>query len=568
MQKKPIFLLPILLLVTNLIPNNQILKSKAEACPDLTVIFARGSGAGENSADYLDFKQTIEEKFQTTTLKYNFIDLDYPAIGVGLDNIGTMLGAFISGGKSYDFGESVRAGVNNLSSIINNSCTNTKFVLGGYSQGAMVVIQSLSRVNPDKIIYAATFGDPKLYLPEGGGLYPVACMNINLSNYRIYVPDCYAHNGLLGGENPYQLQEYKDKLGVWCNKKDIMCSSHFSISDHVSYTKDKLYEDASRFIFDKITKAFGIQNEVSSPHDTVILIDSTGSMHELIRQYKREALRLAKESIAKNGRVALYEYRDLQDPFEPVVHCSFNDCTIEKIEEALDSIETNGGGDERESLLSVSIRAMKEVEWRRGATKSVIVLTDAGFHIPDFDGTTLKDVVTLSRQIDPVNFYVVTTPETAPEYEELISLTDGSIAIIGSEEGRGDDSNDSLNISSLTDAILIRFDSLPRVEESEPEEIPRLEIQSHSWNEKNYEVNFTSNTDTTLVIINNVLMGMTTKKSIIISDLNPNIINYIGLVPISNNLRGETVTVSTKTNSVENLEILVPNTGVKRENML
>ena len=123
MKKKPAFLLPIFVLVANLIPTNIIPKSKAEACIDLTIIFARGSGAEQNTnADYLAFKSNIEDKLKTTNLTYNFIDLDYPAISVGLENFGVTLGAFFSHGKGNEFGKSVEIGVNNLTNIINNSC--------------------------------------------------------------------------------------------------------------------------------------------------------------------------------------------------------------------------------------------------------------------------------------------------------------------------------------------------------------------------------------------------------------------------------------------------------------
>ena len=50
---------------------------QAVECPDVRVVFARGSG-GEQWTDqnYLAYKDSIEEKLQTTTLKYKFIDLD------------------------------------------------------------------------------------------------------------------------------------------------------------------------------------------------------------------------------------------------------------------------------------------------------------------------------------------------------------------------------------------------------------------------------------------------------------------------------------------------------------
>ena len=184
-------------LVGTMMPYRQ---AQAEGCPDVRIVFARGSG-GERwtNNDYLEFKSTIESKLATTSLSYDFIDLDYPAVGVGIDNIGTTLGAFFGAGDAYEFGESVDTGVWNLRRLIANSaCPSTKYVLGGYSQGAMVISKALASLNADKIIYAATFGDPKIYLPEGKGLIPVACRNENLSEYRMYVPDCQAYKGLLG----------------------------------------------------------------------------------------------------------------------------------------------------------------------------------------------------------------------------------------------------------------------------------------------------------------------------------------------------------------------------------
>lgn len=137
---------------------------QAEGCPDLRVVFARGSG-GELNTDqnYLEFKATIEKKLRTTALNYEFIDLDYPAVGVGIDNLGVTLGAFFGAGEAYEFGDSVKSGVKKLDRMINgSSCPNTKYVLGGYSQGAMVVSRALGSLNADRIIYAATFGDPKI----------------------------------------------------------------------------------------------------------------------------------------------------------------------------------------------------------------------------------------------------------------------------------------------------------------------------------------------------------------------------------------------------------------------
>ena len=510
--------------------------TQASSCPDVKIIFARGSGATRyDNQDYQTFKSTLEAKLRTSLLTYEFDDLDYPAVGISGDKFLVAVGAFFSGGESYEFGDSVKAGADKLTKIVNNSCPDTKYVIAGYSQGAMVISSSLKYLNPDKIIYAATFGDPKIYLPEGAGLMPAACQGKNLSSYRVYVPDCFAYKGLLGAQVPYVTSSFADKTGTWCNRYDIFCSSYYSISSHTSYVEDNLYEDASRFIFSKIATEFNFQNEYTSPHDTAILIDSTGSMSELIADYKAEALRLAEKTLSSGGRVALYDYRDLDDPYEPVEGCNFETCTLEKFKNALEIIEADGGGDEPESLLSASFHAMKNLNWNFGSTKSLVILTDATYHSPDLDGVTFYDVKTLSKLIDPVNFYIITTPDCEEEYEELAEATDGAVA----------SSVDDLSL--LTDAIIARYDSLPRVEESlaTMEQTPQLEISSTTnVNQNTIRVDYETDASKVVVILNEAILGTTEEKTITITDLRLDQENILTLIPLSDSVRGEPVSVT------------------------
>lgn len=530
---------------------------QAGSCPDVRAIFVRGSGAEQNTNDdYLSFKSSIEEKLSTTSLNYKFIDLDYPAISVGVDNLGVTAGAFFGSGDAYEFGDSVNAGVNRLTSIVNSTCPNTKYVIGGYSQGAMVVSKSLGALASERIIYAATFGDPKLYLPEGEGIIPAACRGENLSDYRIYVPDCQAYKGLLGGYVPYEPEAYAGKLGTWCNKHDLFCSSHFNISDHVSYVEDNLYEDASWTIFEKITEHFGIENNIVSPHDTAFLIDSTGSMSSMIESYKAEALRLATETLNAGGRVALYDYRDLNDPYEPVEHCHFENCTLEIFEDELDKIMAENGGDTPESLLSASFNVMKKLTWQKGATKSLVVMTDADFLSPDRDGVTYDQVVQLSKTIDPVSFYIITTPDRAGNY----------LALAGDTDGRVVTSFDELTL--LTDYIIGRHDSLPRVEEvDDVVNKPTLNITDIKQTATDeITIKFIHDGDEAVVILNDMILGVTVEEEIRIGGIDFTKQNTIALAPISGNLRGETVFVGLASSeghggTGEVLTPKVPNTG-------
>lgn len=506
---------------------------RAEGCPDLRVVFVRGSGAElDSSNDYLEFKSTIESKLATTELNYEFIDLDYPAVGVGLDNLDVTAGAFFGSGEAYEFGNSVKSGIKKLNEMVNStSCPNTKYVLGGYSQGAMVVSGALQKLTPDRIIYAATFGDPKIYLPEGAGIFPSACYGKNLSDYRMYVPDCQAYKGLLGAYEPYEPDSFVGKVGTWCNKRDIFCSSKVSISDHLGYVSDALYEDASKVIFDKVAKSFDLENNISSMHDTAFLIDSTGSMSSMIEEYKNEALRLATETLDSGGRVALYDYRDLGDPYTPVEHCNFETCTLEIFKEKLSEIKTGGGGDTAESLLSASFHAMKALKWKYGSTKSLVVLTDANYLSPDRDGMSLDEVVKVSKNIDPVNFYIITKSGYADYYTDLAARTDGKVVTNFDE------------LSLLTDYIMERYDSLPRVEETEPLELPTLEVEEVAAVYGGVRVKFKTSGTKTIVILNDAILGVTDENEITIESLDSAANNKLSLMPLNNDSRGESIEI-------------------------
>lgn len=537
-------------------------QAKAMDCPDLRVVFARGSGGERNNdPNYLKFKSALEKRLKEDDISYDFIDLDYPAIGVGIDNLGVTLGAFFGSGDAYEFGESVNNGVKKLKDMVNGaSCPSTKYVIGGYSQGAMVVSKSLADLKPDRIIYAATFGDPKIYLPEGEGIDPPACKGNDLSDYRMYVPDCHAYKGLLGAYEPYEPETLIGKIGTWCNKTDIFCSSHLGINDHTKYISDNLYEDAAKVIYSKIINHFGLESKVASDHDTAILIDSTGSMQTLIDKYKNEAYRLAKETLESGGRVALFDYRDLHDPYPLHERCNFDTCTLETFQEQLNAINAKGGGDPFESLLSASFNAMQTLTWRFGATKSIVVLTDAGFLEPDRDGIKTSDVISLSKSIDPVNFYIITEPKNEALYQELANATDGKVVTNLDE------------LSLLTDYIIERFDSLPRVEEeTDHEEKPTLNIEStHQDRQNEITINYNSNGVKNLIVLNDRILGITTEKSITISNLDTSVDNIITLIPLSDNIRGESKSIEVKkinitpNETIKTSSIKAPNTGKAR----
>ena len=422
----------------------------AADCPSVQFVFARGSGEVIGGPSYEAWRTSIMRRMNKLTVSYGFYELgsrsygghQYPATAVSgsVAGVVNLIGAAISGGALFGFGKRVDEGVAELKAYIStmeSRCSDTRFVLGGYSQGAMLISRTLGELDASKIIYVSTFGDPKLYLPEGkkhAFQKPDACYGRNLSNYRINVSDCYAYEGVLGSYKPYQPEYYIDKLGTWCNKNDIMCSSRVNTGDHTAYVAENLYDEAAAIITSKISQYFG-SYETSSPnamHEVAFLVDNTASMRYKKSSYRKAIGDFAERIIASGGRIALYEFGELAEGTKTIGRCGF-DCSAAGFKSGYDDIYLRGGGDDPESVLSGLKTTMDTLDWTNGATKSIVVLNDSAYHDPDVDGVTLDDVVKRSLEIDPVNIYVIDPGDFADDYQELVTRTNGGFINEGSD---------------------------------------------------------------------------------------------------------------------------------------
>ncbi|PYH43907.1 cutinase-domain-containing protein [Aspergillus saccharolyticus JOP 1030-1] len=112
-------------------------------CKELTFIFARGTSETGNMGTIVG--PEVAADLQTLTSdKVAVQGVDYPADWAGNAEMGA------SGGST-------------MASLVKQAisqCPNTKVVLGGYSQGAMVVHNAASQLSSGEIQAAVLFGDP------------------------------------------------------------------------------------------------------------------------------------------------------------------------------------------------------------------------------------------------------------------------------------------------------------------------------------------------------------------------------------------------------------------------
>ena len=443
-------------------------------CTLTTTVFARGSGQEINAKEADTFHKQLE--YRVGKDRVNFYELgsesyggnQYPAVNVSDLMNGNAIGAKMSGGMKHDYGKSVNQGVAELNTYLtarHRKCPKEFFILGGYSQGAQVVGQTLPGISSDikqKIVFTMLFGDPKLYLPEGEGILPPACFKKKLSTYRREIANCFVDNGALGARKPFLPDEDNVKTGLWCLGHDYVCGSSkfaWDTDGHGKYANtngpidDGVFEAAIRLnkaiqstpqdgpiINDKRSN----NNMGTTGTDVVFVLDTTGSMSPYIDQMKTFIRNYSSKIKEMNGRVGLVVYRDAGDDYTAKKLSDLQSDTTNLLAK-LDSVSAAGGGDDPEAALHASMVAMNEMKWQKGATKAIILLTDAGYHEPDkVDGSTLAAVAKRSLEIDPVNVYPVVEHHLASSYTDVAKQTSGQVVVSGGE-------NDT--IGSLTKAL-------------------------------------------------------------------------------------------------------------------
>lgn len=314
--------------------------ASASSCKDLSIIYARGSGeyvGNEKSQVWFDEVDAVLErhnKYMEREVSASHYELgsnlqlgySYPAVSVGFDAVAKSirtLGAYVDARGSWQFSRSVKEGVNELKTyieLINSKCPDTKFVMGGHSQGAMVLTTAMQDIDPDKILYVAAFGDPQLYLPEGKKRFlqePEACLGQNYSFYRTFVPDCEVYEGILGKIDPYADEVLQGKVGTWCLMDDLVCGSNIVfgklLDAHTSYISRGYYAAAALEVLSQVRATYGTEakkTETTPPSyishfDMKWVLDLNGISEYSRKEQVEGILETADEVFKIHGRIGL-----------------------------------------------------------------------------------------------------------------------------------------------------------------------------------------------------------------------------------------------------------------------
>lgn len=298
-------------------------------CATVEVVFARGSGQGTGDGEAERFRAQIDSRVKAP-LSYNYYELgsqkidgfQYPAVKVDGWESGTGVGAKITSGGAWRYGDSVNQGVDELDRYIEKRIAkcgaDTKFILGGYSQGAQVIgetyVEKLTNSERDKVVFNVLLGDPKLYLPEGErpflGTAPACTGKYTKSEWRRDVPVCETDGGSLGARKPYLPASFTSSTGLWCADADFVCGSRKVFWDndgHGTYKNEGAGIDKGvREAVERLRSALPAESQDdldikfypvksgTTGLDVAFLIDSTGSMSGQIKAAKGIASTLAR----------------------------------------------------------------------------------------------------------------------------------------------------------------------------------------------------------------------------------------------------------------------------------
>lgn len=380
---------------------------RAQNCSEVLIIFARGSGQGQNKPEeqkeaYKFFNEIKDRAPSGITVENK--ELVYPATGGPMpESYPVWLNAEFPWNAAGTYHLSVSDEISSLTTLLNEQirdCPNQRFVLGGYSQGANVVGDTLFQLSDEieqKIAYVALFGDPK------------------------FKPDSYAARGdyFAGGHGDGGILEkrkaefplqYMGRLTSWCKTSDGICENFIPtafgpLSKHPTYSDFEI-PIAANYAAQELKRHFsGFQTKHIQPGslgnevDIVYAVDTTATMQGVLNNLKANLQSLTQQTMAlgTDTRVGLTIYNDkangcsVKEPRTELLLTNDG----EQFKNRFSTLSGMCGGSAGDDTYAGLMTAINAQPWRPNARKVVVLLAGNSPNNPDksMPGTTQATAV-------------------------------------------------------------------------------------------------------------------------------------------------------------------------------
>lgn len=347
--------------------------------------------------------------------------------------------------------------LNGYLNSLHQQCPDTRIVLAGYSQGAQVIGESLKVIMPDiqkKIDFVALFGDPKLHLPEGNGLFAPACFGKDYSPWRRTIGNCYTSGGSLGARaDPYIPRTAENKTGLWCLKSDFICGSSRSLTDNSGH---KRYADKNSSIDEAVLEIARIlktslpkkpkpptppSNPIPAPEpepiidvrpfidnvagaDVMFVMDNSPSMAPLRynNTIKNVITNVTEKVLGSGGRVGMITYCAC-NPTSRVYHTPLKEKTSSwhPIYHILSGYEHDRPAGNLSASLKDTIKHVQATEqWHTGARRIIVPITNNEHAPPIVQAQVkVKPRAMLASTTSGTSIYPIVPAEIANSFKNL-----------------------------------------------------------------------------------------------------------------------------------------------------
>lgn len=253
----------------------ELISNTSNECVDVILLFARGSGQNNDHSELTrplgnEFSRIEKEShaffknhadhfnnfYPNTSYKaisaHDFPDkydpVGYKAAAVGWQSV-ARAGNSANADASWfpgDYQDSVQHGVAETVGYIKDqiaSCPNQYFLVGGYSQGAQVMGESMFQLTDDeraKVLGVGLFGDPK-YIGSSDGLPVKPSPTISFPWRRGEATN--KDTGMLDPRVPYIPTSMERRTLSWCSRNDIVCAGWSALrktSSHSAYSENPI----------------------------------------------------------------------------------------------------------------------------------------------------------------------------------------------------------------------------------------------------------------------------------------------------------------------------------------
>ncbi|HEX8509742.1 MAG TPA: cutinase family protein, partial [Propionibacteriaceae bacterium] len=305
------------------------------------------------------------------------------------------------------------------------TCPKTKWVLIGYSQGAMVT-RGVTSAAPGRIGMVFNAGDP-YQLPRQTQNIGTGSAGIGIFRYKFL--------SLADELDAYYVDAPEGSVSL-CHAFDTVCDVSGDPLPHLNYFKsarerarsgDRLAREVDSLLTASTVDP-GAPAKVAN--DVVFAIDTTASMSDLIGTAVANADAIGRSVVAsaERGRVGLVEYRDHGDEFvaRRVVPLTRD---VDAFSAGLNTLTADGGGDTPEAVYSGIVTAAGS-EWAGGASRSIVVIGDAPAHDPeDVTGYTSSQMAALLRGETPAS--ALRQGKRAETPSRSVVAADGATSLYG-----------------------------------------------------------------------------------------------------------------------------------------